>query len=78
MKQEVTRQHKAQQWSLDEVEYQTDVMKEVIKGDDGKIEGCQLTQIAEGVLIHGLYLEGANWNKTDKRLEESLPKDLFP
>jgi hypothetical protein len=53
-------------------------MKEIIFGDDGKIEGKQLPQMAEGVLIHGLFLEGANWNKTDKRLEESLPKDLFP
>jgi len=78
MKQEVTRQHKAQQWSLDEVEYQTEVIKEIIFGDDGRIEGKQLPQVAEGVLIHGLFLEGANWNKTEKRLEESLPKDLFP
>jgi dynein heavy chain len=42
MKQEVTRQRKAQQWSLDEVEYATEVLKEVIQGDDGRIEGRQL------------------------------------
>jgi dynein heavy chain len=39
MKQEVTRQRKAQNWSLDEVEYTTDVLREVIQGDDGRLEG---------------------------------------
>lgn len=39
MKQEVTRQRKAQNWSLDEVEYTTDVLRDVIQGDDGRIEG---------------------------------------
>jgi len=77
MKQEVTRQRKAQNWSLDQVEYTTDVMKEIIQGDDGKIEGKQLTAPGEGVLIHGLYLEGAGWNKGEKRLEDSKPKELF-
>jgi dynein heavy chain, axonemal len=77
MKQEVTRQRKAQQWSLDEVEYQTEVTKDVIQGDDGRIEGKQLQVPGEGVLIHGLYLEGAGWNKGEKRLEESQPKELF-
>lgn len=71
MKQEVTRQRKAQQWSLDEVEYATEVLKEIIQGDDGKIEGKQLQQVTEGCLIHGLYLEGAGWNRAEKRLEES-------
>ena len=31
----------------------------------------------EGVNIHGLFLEGAGWNKTDRRLEDSQPKELF-
>jgi dynein heavy chain len=39
MKQEVTRQRKAQAWSLDEVEFTSDVLKDVIQGDDGRIEG---------------------------------------
>jgi hypothetical protein len=39
MKQEVTRGKKAQNWSLDEVIYSSDVLKEVIQGDDGRIEG---------------------------------------
>lgn len=77
MKQEVTRQRKAQQWSLDEVEYTSDVLKEVIAGDDGKIEGKQINPPAEGVYIHGLFLEGAGWNRLERRLEESNPKELY-
>jgi dynein heavy chain len=70
MKQEVTRQHRAEQWSLDEVDYKTDVMKEIIPGDDGRIEGKVIKPVDEGVLIHGLYLEGSQWHKNDKRFEE--------
>jgi len=77
MKQEVTRQHKAQQWSLDEVEYISEVKKEVVPGDDGRIDGRNFPAIAEGVLIHGLFLEGAGWNKGETKLEESQPKELF-
>jgi len=77
MKQEVTRQHRADQWSLDEVDYKTEVTKDIIAGDDGRIEGKQIKSVDEGVLIHGLYLEGSQWNKTDKRFEEQTSKDLF-
>jgi dynein heavy chain len=70
MKQEVTRCHKAEQWSLDEVDYKTEVLKDIIPGDDGRIEGKQINPMNEGVLIHGLYLEGAQWHKNDKRFEE--------
>jgi dynein heavy chain len=78
LKQEVTRLHKAQQWSLDEVEYATEVHKDVIPGDDGRYESSRVfPSIAEGCLIHGLYMEGAGWNKAEKRLEESQPKELF-
>jgi len=77
MKQEVTRQHRSEGWSLDEVDYKTDVMKEIIPGDDGRIEGKQIKPIDEGVLIHGLYLEGSQWHKNDKRFEEQTSKDLF-
>merc|ERR1719238_1092069 len=77
MKQEVTRQRKAQAWSLDEVEYTTDVLKEVIPGDDGRIEGKAVSPPAEGVYVHGLYLEGAGWNRGERRLEDSSPKELY-
>jgi len=29
------------------------------------------------VLIHGLYLEGAGWNKSERRLDDSEPKVLY-
>jgi dynein heavy chain len=77
MKQEVTRQHRNEQWSLDEVDYKTDVLKEIIPGDDGRIEGKVIKPVDEGVLIHGLYLEGSQWHKNDKRFEEQTSKDLF-
>jgi len=75
MKQEVTRAKKV--WSLDNVEYTTDVIKEVIQGDDGRIEGRTIQAPQEGVYIHGLYLEGAGWNRAERRLEDSNPKELF-
>lgn len=77
MKQEVTRQKKAQAWSLDEVDYTTDVLKEIIQGDDGRIEGKTINAPPEGALIHGLYLEGAGWNRAERRIEDSNPKELF-
>lgn len=77
MKQEVTRQRKAQNWSLDEVQYTSEVGKEIIQGDDGRIEGRQISPPPEGVYIHGLFLEGAGWNRSERRLEDSNPKELY-
>ena len=31
----------------------------------------------EGVLIKGLYLEGARWSKSEESLQESYPKIIF-
>jgi len=64
-------------WSLDEVIYFSEVKKDIIAGDDGRIEGKTLAPPAEGVFIHGLYLEGAAWSKVEQKLEESQPKVLF-
>lgn len=64
MKQEVARTKKEKGWALDEVIYDTDVTKDIIPGDDGRIDGFKLSNVpSEGVLIHGLYLEGAGWSK---------------
>jgi len=63
---------------LDEVEYDTEPTKEFITNEDGRIDGRTINyQSSDGVLIHGLYLEGAGWHKGDKRLEDSQPKELF-
>jgi len=64
-------------WSLDEVTYFSEVKKDIITGDDGRIEGRTLTAPPEGVFIHGLYLEGAAWSKVEQKLEDSQPKVLF-
>ena len=55
----MTRCHRAEAWSLDEVDYKTDVTRDIVAGDDGKIEGKVIKSVDEGVLIHGLYLEGS-------------------
>lgn len=52
-------------WSLDEVIYFTEVKKEIISSDDGRLEGKNLTAPSEGVFIHGLFLEGAAWSKVE-------------
>jgi dynein heavy chain len=78
MKQEVTRQKKQLNWALDEVEYWTEPLREFVPGEDGRIENRTFSNMpSDGVLIHGLFLEGAGWNKTDRRLDDSEPKVLF-
>lgn len=74
--QEVTRQHSEQKWSLDSVEPKTDVLKEIIGGEDGRIEKS-FSIPPEGVCIHGLYIEGAAWSRNERRLEDQTSKDPF-
>ena len=74
--QEVTRQHSDQKWSLDSVEPKTEVLKEIIGGEDGKIEKT-FTVNPEGVCIHGLYIEGAAWSRNERRLEDQTSKDPY-
>lgn len=64
-------------WSLDEVTYYSEVKKDIIAGDDGRIEGKTLVAPSEGVFIHGLFLEGGAWSKLEQKLEDSQPKVLF-
>lgn len=52
-------------------------MKEVVHGDDGKVDVKGLKPTQEGVYIHGLYIEGAGWNKAENRIEDSQPKELY-
>ncbi|OQR97844.1 dynein heavy chain, outer arm [Achlya hypogyna] len=70
MRQEVTRHHVNDKWALDDVVYHTEVT------EYEKLE--QIRQAPkEGVLIHGLALEGAGWHKANATLVESEPKRLF-
>lgn len=76
MKQELTRMKKGA-WSLDLVEYKTDVRSEVINTDNGTLDK-NLSPPSEGVLIHGLYLEGASLGKkSGNKLEDPKPKELY-
>jgi hypothetical protein len=77
VKQEVTRQNAAAKWSLDEVDYKTDVLKEIVTAEDGSIEGKNFKTPAEGVLIHGLFLEvpnGANLACISRNLKVKILK----
>lgn len=76
MKQEVTRTKKGA-WSLDEVEYKTDVKPDVINTDNGTLDR-NLAPASDGVLVHGLYIEGATLSKKGGgKLEDPRPKELY-
>jgi dynein heavy chain len=70
MRQEVCRQHKADDWALDDVIYQTDVT------DFERFEQVKAPP-KEGQYVHGLFLDGAGWDKSGGHLAESTPKILF-
>jgi dynein heavy chain len=69
MRQEVTRQHKKDQWALDDVISHT----EILALDHERIRDVP----EEGQNIHGLFIEGGRWNRQESRLDESEPKKLF-
>jgi len=69
MRQEVTRQHKKDQWALDDVISHT----EILAFDAERIKEVP----EEGQNIHGLFIEGGRWNRQESRLDESEPKKLF-
>ncbi|EPY37075.1 dynein heavy chain [Strigomonas culicis] len=78
VRQEITRSHanEAVPWALDKVETRTEVRSsEYRPGQDTKPEDLK-TEKGE-VVIYGLYLEGAMWDKTNKRLKDPFPGDLF-
>lgn len=70
MRQEVTRRHAADKWSLDDVSYFTEIT------DYDRPEQVRAPR-KEGVFVHGLFLDGAAWNKNEQTLMESAPKQLF-
>jgi len=69
MRQEVTRQHKKDQWALDESISHT----EVLSCDHERLKDVPY----EGQNIHGLFMEGGRWNRQEQKLDESEPKKLF-
>ena len=64
MRQEVTRMHKG--WALDSVTLANDVTKHNFEDIN---EGPK-----EGVYVHGLFLDGANWDRKNNCLADPLPK----
>ena len=63
----MTRAHKG--WALDSVTVYNEITK-MMKDDID-------TPPLEGVYVHGLYLDGAGWDKKNSRLTESTNKVLF-
>jgi len=70
VQQDVTREHVNDKWSLDGVEIHTEVTEYDSEGQVARAP-------KEGVYVHGLYLEGAAWSKSEISLVESPPKKLF-
>ncbi|XP_045497912.1 dynein axonemal heavy chain 8 [Colias croceus] len=67
MRQEVTRAHKG--WALDMVALHNDVTKSLYE----EIKAPP----PEGVYVHGLFLDGAGWDRRNLRLCESTLKVLY-
>jgi dynein heavy chain len=69
MRQEVTRQHKKDQWALDDVITHS----EILPFDLDRVKDVP----EEGQNVHGLFIEGGRWNRQEGKLDESEPKKLF-
>jgi dynein heavy chain len=60
-------------WPLDKVETRTEVRSYLWQGEADKE---QLPE-SRAVLIYGLYLDGCSWNKSQRRMQEAAPRELF-
>lgn len=70
MKQEVTRAHKKEGWALDNVEYYSETT-DYVDADSVR------EPPDEGVYVHGLFMEGARWDRKEHSIVESEAKQLF-
>ena len=70
MKQEVTRRYKAKFWALDDMIYHSEVTN--LKNFDAVMSAPD-----EGVYIHGLTMDGADWDLKAGLVVESTPKILY-
>jgi dynein heavy chain, axonemal len=68
MRQEITRAHKG--WALDSVVCANEVTKYASKEDVKE-------PMKEGVLVYGLYLDGAGWDRRNALLIDAQPKVLY-
>ncbi|KAK9794950.1 hypothetical protein WJX73_010224 [Symbiochloris irregularis] len=71
MKQEVNRKHAGDKWALDDVVMVAEVTHPAREAEQIK------DAPAEGVYIHGLYLDGCAWSTKENRLVDAEPKKLF-
>ncbi|KAI9220476.1 dynein heavy chain and region D6 of dynein motor-domain-containing protein [Blastocladiella britannica] len=67
IRQEITRAHTG--WALDNVRLAPEVVKQM-KEDI-------TAPPSEGLYIHGLFIEGAGWDRKNMRLTESQPKIIY-
>ena len=65
MKQEVTRRHKQEAWALDDVVYHTEAQ---VMQDAQHVRAPP----AEGIFVHGMFLDGAAYNRHDQMLVSPL------
>ena len=55
----------------------SEVTRDTFSSDDGRCIGHKFSEITDGVLIHGLFLEGAGWHVREERLDDSAPGERF-
>jgi dynein heavy chain len=69
VQQEITRNHAAEKWSLDQVVLHAEVTEQSFEHVKSHPK--------EGVFVHGLFMDGAAWSMSDGSMVESAPKKLF-
>lgn len=55
----------------------SEVTRDTFSCEDGRTVGHKFPEITEGVLVHGLFLEGAGWHVREERLDDSAPGERY-